>query len=136
MPSTKVQPCPYNFKGTCLANISCSDSSNREPTDNTYDLCSKRILIVGGITKFKAIYKSLIEESGGEFEYMDGYMKGGDKALDSKIKRCDIIFCPVDCNSHNACLSVKKLCKKHKKTFHMLKSSSISGISLAIKNIV
>ncbi|MEG6520973.1 DUF2325 domain-containing protein [Desulfotomaculum sp. 1211_IL3151] len=98
-----------------------------------FDFCAKRVLIVGGITKFKTFYKNLIEQKGGEFDYSDGYMKGGERALDCKIKRCDIVLCPVDCNSHNACLSVKKLCKKHGKPFKMLMSSSVSGISEAIR---
>ncbi|AEG59172.1 DUF2325 domain-containing protein [Desulforamulus ruminis] len=98
-----------------------------------YDLCAKRILIVGGITKIKATYKSLIEQWGGEFDYLDGYMKGGERVLDNKIRKSDLVLCPVDCNSHNACLSVKKLCKKHGKPFKMLTSSSISGITQAIR---
>lgn len=98
-----------------------------------YNLCAKRILIVGGITKIKSMYKDLIEENGGEFDYLDGYMKGGERVLDSKIKKCDLVLCPVDCNSHNACLSVKKLCKKHGKPFKMLTSSSISGINQALR---
>lgn len=94
--------------------------------------CMKRVLLVGGITKFKAFYKEIIEEQGHEFHYLDGYMKGGEKALRDKILRCDIVFCPVDCNSHNACLSVKKLCKKHCRLLKILKSSSLSGVSQAI----
>lgn len=98
-----------------------------------FQLCAKRVLIVGGITKIKAVYKNLIEQKGGEFDYLDGYMKGGERVLDSKIKRCDLVLCPVDCNSHNACLSVKKLCKKYGKPFKMLTSSSVTGITEAIR---
>lgn len=98
-----------------------------------YELCAKRVLIVGGITKFKALYRNIIEQKGGEFDYLDGYMKGGERVLDNKIKRCDMVLCPVDCNSHNACLSVKKLCKKHGKPYKMLTSSSVSGITEAMR---
>lgn len=99
------------------------------------DCCMKRILMVGGITKFKALYKDIIEQHGCHFEYLDGYMKGGEKALMNKIKRCDLVFCPIDCNSHNACLSVKKLCKKEGKPYKILPSSSISGVTQAIVEI-
>lgn len=94
--------------------------------------CMKRVLMVGGITKFKAHYKNIIEQHGCRFEYLDGYMKGGERALMNKIKRCDVVFCPIDCNSHNACLSVKKLCKKEGKPYKILPRSSISGVMQAI----
>ncbi|CCO08186.1 DUF2325 domain-containing protein [Desulforamulus hydrothermalis] len=97
--------------------------------------CFKRILMVGGITKFKAHYKQIVEQHGCRFEYLDGYMKGGERALINKIKRCDVVFCPIDCNSHNACLSVKKLCKKEGKPYKILSSSSISGIIQAVNQL-
>ena len=88
--------------------------------------------MIGGITKFRSLYQEVIEEHGYEFHYLDGYMKGGEKELKNKILRCDIIFCPIDCNSHNACTSVKKLCKKHCRLLKILRSSSLSGITQAI----
>lgn len=94
--------------------------------------CSKRILVVGGMTKMKPFYRDLIESCGGEFDYHDGYMKGGDKNLEVRILRSDMILCPVNCNSHNACRRVKKMCKKHKKPIKMLASSSLSSISNAL----
>ncbi|MDO7786318.1 DUF2325 domain-containing protein [Desulforamulus aquiferis] len=136
MLSANGQTRSYNYMISCHSQICPKINSADQNLNKQCNLCPKRILLVGGITKLKAVYKDIIEGSGGEFEYMDGYMKGGDKALDNKIKRCDMVLCPVDCNSHNACLSVKKLCKKHKKPFHMLKSSSISGISMAVSKIV
>ncbi|MBW1740471.1 MAG: DUF2325 domain-containing protein [Deltaproteobacteria bacterium] len=100
-----------------------------------FDLCAKRILIVGGITKLQAYYRKLIEEKGGVFEYHDGYMNGGKRGLETRVKRSDIILCPVNCNSHNACLSVKRLCRKHNKPVQMLSSASLSAISQALIGI-
>jgi len=37
-----------------------------------FDLCGKRILIVGGITKIKTFYRRAIEKKGAVFEYHDG----------------------------------------------------------------
>ncbi|ABO51226.1 hypothetical protein Dred_2722 [Desulforamulus reducens MI-1] len=117
----------------------CSSCPKENDTESCPKVCcnnnsrTKRILMVGGITKIEARYRSLIEDTGNEFEYLDGYMKGGEKVLDSKIRRCDLVLCPVDCNSHNACVSVKKLCKKYGKPFKMLTSSSVSGIAQVIR---
>lgn len=95
-------------------------------------LCEKRVLIVGGITKLRSHYQNVVENLGGNFEYHDGYLKSGEKELESLIKKSDIILCPVDCNSHGACISVKKICKRIKKPYHMLASSSLSSISDAL----
>lgn len=95
-------------------------------------LFSKRVLIVGGMTKIKHLYQHLVESSGGEFEYHDGYLKRGSKGLDRQVKHSDIIICPVNCNSHNACSKVKKLCQKHKKPLKILSNASISAITTAL----
>lgn len=95
-------------------------------------LCDKRVLIVGGLTKLKGFYRDVVENHGASFEYHDGYLKSGERELEHLIKKSDIILCPVDCNSHNACLSVKKICNRVKKPYQMLSSSSLSSISQAL----
>jgi len=96
------------------------------------ELCAKRILIVGGLTKMKQLYQNLVESSGGQFEYHDGYMHNGMRNLEDRVKRCDLVICPVNCNSHGACSKVKEICQKHRKPFKMLPSSSLSAISGAL----
>jgi len=100
-----------------------------------FDLCQKRILIVGGIEKMKALYRDLIEGKGGAFDYHDGYMHGGEGILREKVERSDFVLCPVDVNSHNACLSVKKICKKTDKPYWMLSSSSLSSITQSLAQL-
>lgn len=98
----------------------------------SFDLCRKRILIVGGLTRMASLYREMIESRNGLFEYHDGYMKKGMKELESRLRRADIVLCPVNCNSHAACSAVKNLAKKHKKTVHMLANSSLNSISQVI----
>lgn len=109
-----------------------SSCQEQNTTCSKRDLCSKRVLIVGGMTKFKLFYRNVIENGGGLFDYHDGYIKQGCQALDQKVGRSDIILRPINCNSHGACLQVKKLCKKHNKPIKMLKGSSVSAISTAL----
>jgi hypothetical protein len=97
-----------------------------------YTICSRRILIVGGMTKIKHYYKKIVESSGGEFDYHDGYMKGGVKNLEEMVAKSDLILCPVNCNSHNACTKVKQLSRKHNKSIKMLANSSLNTISNAL----
>jgi regulator of replication initiation timing len=98
----------------------------------SFDLCQKRILIVGGISRMASLYRELVESSGGVFEYHDGHMKKGAHHLETRLKRADVVICPVSCNSHAACSIVKNLAKKHKKTVHMLANSSLKSVSEAI----
>ena len=100
-----------------------------DETCPSFNLCQKRILIVGGITKIEALYRQIVEENGGIFDYHDGYMKGGVKGLDNQVRRADMVLCPTNCNSHTACLVVKKLGKKHRTPIRMLASSSLNSIS-------
>ena len=99
-----------------------------------FDLCRKRILIVGGITRMKSLYRQLIEGAGGVFEYHDGYMKKGVKGLEGRLKRADVVLCPVNCNSHAACSMVKNLGKKHNKPVHMLAKFSLNAVSQVIRS--
>ena len=98
----------------------------------SYDLCSKRILMVGGITKMASHYRRMVESQGGRFEYHDGNMKSGERSLENRFRRADLVLCPVDCNSHAACSAVKKLGKKHNKPVRMLFGSSINAVSQAL----
>lgn len=103
---------------------------DRKCPDRTH--CPGKVLVVGGKIRMKRHYKDLIESHGGEFEYHDGCVKGGRDELENRIRRCDLIFCPVNCNSHGACESVKKYCQRYGKPFKMLSSSSLSSIARAI----
>ena len=99
----------------------------------SFDLCRKRVLIVGGIERMESLYRQMIESRGGVLEYHAGHMKGGGKHLENRLKRSDIVLCPVNCNSHGACALVKNLCKKHNKPVHMLSSFSLSTVSQVIR---
>ena len=111
---------------------------NSEPPEEcdtscpSYDLCRKRILIVGGMTKMSGHYRKIVEAKGGLFEYHNGNMKNGTRGLESLFKRADIVICPVDCNSHAACNAVKRLGKKHNKTVRILFGSSLNAINQAL----
>jgi hypothetical protein len=98
----------------------------------SFDLCKRRVLIVGGLTKMEALYRQMIEDGGGIFEYHDGYMKNGLRNLESRLRRADIVLCPTSCNSHAACSLVKSLGKKHNKPVCILASSSLSAMAQAL----
>ena len=71
----------------------------------------------------------LFQGGGGGLDYHNGSLQGGTRQLERSLRRADIILCPVNCNSHGACIKVKNLAKKHNKTFYMLPNGSLSTIS-------
>ncbi len=99
----------------------------------SFDLCRKRVLIVGGLSKMQSLYRELVESSGGIFEYHDGDVKGGVKNLENSFMRADIVLCPVNCNSHAACSLVKHMGKKHNKSVRMLSGSGLNAIFQGIQ---
>lgn len=101
----------------------------------SYDLCQKRILLVGGMTKLRPFYQKLVENTGGEFKHHDGHNGGSKHRLENWVDWADIVLCPVDVNSHSACLNVKRTCKKLDKSYQMLSSSSVSSISRALESV-
>ena len=111
-----------NGKSCCMES-ECSDACP------AWDGCWKRILIVGGIERMESRYRLFIEENGGTLEYHDGSMRGGKRKLEQSLLRADIVLCPVDHNSHGACLAVKSLAKKHNKPFRMLPNGSLATLS-------
>ncbi len=106
-----------------------------DPQCPSYDLCKKRVLIVGGIERMEKAYRKLVEERGGIFEYHAGHMKSGGKGLENSVQRADFVLCPVNCNSHGACLKVKSLGKKFKKPVHMLSNFSLSAVARTMEEL-
>jgi hypothetical protein len=118
---------------TDIQEIKCSGCPSRNCPGP--DLCGKKILYVGGRKNVLPRYKEIVEEYGGEFIYHDGGMESSKKSIDNAVSSADMVFCPVDCTSHDACLRLKKICKKTEKSFIPLKSSGASSFGRYIKNI-
>ncbi len=98
--------------------------------------CPQRILVVGGIERMEPLYKEVIEAKGHIFEYHAGHLRKGGSKLDNCLQRADIVLCPVNCNSHSACLQVKSLCKKYKKNLQIMKNFSLSAIERTLNDVV
>jgi hypothetical protein len=89
-------------------------------------LHGKTIAVIGGLDGAAAHYTQSIAAFGGDCLLYDG--KQGLKRLAEVIKQADIVFCPVDCNSHSAALSTKKLCRRLQKSCYFLRSSGVSHL--------
>lgn len=100
------------------------------------DLCGKKILYVGGQHKMIPHYQQLVENFGGQFMHHDGGVEAARNLLPKMLGSADIVFCPVDCVSHDACTCVKKMCKHYQKPFVLMRSSGLSTLAREIGSIV
>ena len=100
------------------------------------DLCGKTVLYVGGRQNLVPMYKRLIEKHGGCFLHHDGGIEAARTKLPKMLNTADMVVCPVDCVSHDACTCVKKICKRYQKPFVMMRSSGLSSLSKGLTKVV
>jgi hypothetical protein len=91
------------------------------------DLCGKKVLYVGGFSRHRTRFKKMTESINGEFFYHDGGLHQSEHQLDGLVRKADVIFCPLDCVSHNAMGRIKNLVKAQCKDCVFLKSASLSS---------
>ncbi len=60
-------------------------------------------------------------------------LEGVKVALIGGVEGVDVVFCPVDINSHNASRYAKKACKKRGKPCYFLKSSGLSSLKRGLE---
>lgn len=114
-------------------NISCSGCGKDEQT--RINLCGKCILYVGGKPSVVNRCREMVEQYGGRFIHHDGGKEENMSRLPAILHRADVVFCPLDCVSHNASLFVKKMSMRHSKPFMFLKSSGLSSFLKGVKEV-
>lgn len=95
-------------------------------------LTGKRVLYVGGRTGLVRHYRELVERRGGDFIHHDGGLEEQKTHLDVLVRRAEVVLCPVDAVSHDACLRVKKACKRSARPFVPLRSSGVASLAAAL----
>lgn len=100
------------------------------------NLCGRTVLYVGGLHKMVPHYRQLVENSGGRFMHHDGGREASRNLLPKMLITADAVFCPIDCISHDACNCVKKMCKRYRKPFVLMRSASLSSLAKGLTNIV
>ena len=97
------------------------------------DLAGQRVLYVGGRSKLTPHLRSLVESSNGRFAYHDGGLEESRSGLHCSLAGADMVFCPVDCVSHDACRRVKRHCRQQDKLFVPLRSSGLSAFAAGLR---
>ena len=99
-----------------------------------YQLKDMSVAYIGGVESLESCYKEMAESFGCLFCYHCGHCEGGKKVIENLVEKNDALFCPIDINSHNACLLVKKACKLRNKPCYFLRSSGLSALKKGLVN--
>lgn len=123
----------YKMDTSCGCSV-CEDQNTERCSGP--ELCGKTVLYVGGQHKMIPHYKKLVEKYGGRFLHHDGGKEVARARLPKMLIGADVVLCPVDCVSHDACNCVKKICKRYHKPFVMMRSSGLSSLTKGLGEVI
>jgi hypothetical protein len=98
------------------------------------DVAGQCVLYVGGRQALVPHIRSAIERRQGRLLHHDGGLEQAPKILETLVTQADMVFCPLDCVSHSACLRVKRLCQRLDKPFLLLRSSGASSLVRVLRS--
>ncbi len=120
---------------SCNCNRIDSGDQNEMVTAMGVPLKGVRVAYVGGVEPLEPSYKEMAESFGCLFCYHCGHCEGGKRMMELLVEKNDVIFCPVDINSHYACRLVKEACKLRDKPCHFLRSSGLSALKRGLSKL-
>lgn len=117
-----------------LLRLAPAEQPNHPSSDTeAIDLSGKRLAYIGGRPTLYPHLRSYVETLNGQLTLHDGGQEDSRADLCNSLSGADLVFCPIDCVSHDACLRVKKFCKQHQKPFVPLRSASLSAFSNGLR---
>jgi hypothetical protein len=93
------------------------------------------LLYVGGRPNQVAHLRALSEDRGATLLHHDGGIEQHPDLLAGLTSRADIVLFPVDCVSHDAALTVKRLCRQMARRFIPLRSASATSFLAALRQL-
>ena len=90
------------------------------------DLRGLTVLYLGGRAHQAPRLKGLVERVNGRFLHHDGGIEHNAGLLAGLVSRADLAMFPVDCVSHDAVASLKRLCRQFGKRYLPLRTSSLA----------
>ncbi|HEC56811.1 MAG TPA: DUF2325 domain-containing protein [Candidatus Syntrophoarchaeum butanivorans] len=91
-----------------------------------------KVALIGGVEGLVPHYREVAESFGCKLCYHGGHCREKDE-IERIVEGVDVVFCPVDINSHNASRYAKKACKKRGKPCYFLKSSGLSSLKRGLE---
>jgi hypothetical protein len=105
---------------------------NAGGSEGALDLSGRTILYVGGRQHQVPQLKALIERAGGRFLHHDGGIEHSSTLLPGLISRADILYFPIDCISHDAVATIKRLCRLSTKPWQPVRTASLAALLSAL----
>ena len=99
------------------------------------DLCGCCVLYVGGQHSLVPHYRQVVNDCGGEFIHHDGGKEDQRSRLGTMMSKADVVICPVNYVSHDACLRAKKICKSQAKPFIPMRSAGLSALARGLEQV-
>src|SRR5262245_11043865 len=103
--------------------------------EQVIDLRDTILLYVGGRAHQIPQLRALAERSGASFLHHDGGIEDRSGLLEAQVSRADVVFFPVDCVSHNAVATVKRVSRYAGKPYVALRSSGLTSLAAALRTI-
>jgi hypothetical protein len=100
--------------------------------ESPLDLDRITLLYVGGRANQIPLFRELVERAGGRFLHHDGGIEHGSAILPGLVARADHVAFPVDCISHLAVGTVKRLCRQAGKPYVPLRTASLACLLAAM----
>jgi hypothetical protein len=101
----------------------------------TPELAGRTILYVGGRANQIPQLKALVERTGARFLHHDGGIEHSATLLPGLVSRADELFFPVDCISHDAVVTIKRLCRQLEKPYHPLRTASLATLMSSLATV-
>ncbi|MBK3775493.1 DUF2325 domain-containing protein [Azospirillum brasilense] len=118
-------PTIQNHRRAAASNTAPDTANTVAPTD----LGGRAILYVGGRTKSLPHLRAAVETRNGCLLHHDGGFEQTTRCLEGLVERADVVVCPIDCVSHDACLRVKGLCRRMGKPFVPMRSAGATSFA-------
>ncbi len=96
------------------------------------ELCDRTILYVGGRPNQIPQLKALVERTGARFLHHDGGIEHSSSLLPGLISRADVLLFPIDCISHDAVATLKRLCRQLEKPYLPLRTASLATLASSL----
>jgi hypothetical protein len=103
--------------------------------DAVVDLGGLTLLYVGGRVHQIPLLKGLVERAGAHFLHHDGGIEHGAALLPALIGRADCVAFPIDCISHEAVATIKRLSRQSGRPYLPLRTASLACLGASLVRI-
>jgi len=95
-----------------------------------------RVLYLGGRDGAVDQLRAIAESASAELHHHDGGKQESFARIGDLIDHCHVVFCPVTCISHRACLFAKERCRKLERPFIPLRTTGATTFRRALEEII